>query len=188
MLQKSLAHLRFFKLFGRLGCLSIPFLGFFAISRLPIYFCIDMCPHHNNSEAISTLRIVNMNQIDYFLNSSVFAHSFEDLNTGVKSETKYYSYKILQATPQTTYAYALAKDKKLYTYISAVFVTKDFQNQEITTAVVCGLDKHNFSKSALPLLENEQALCSKKGSWQLGERSTSWKYQLELLRSGFFGE
>jgi hypothetical protein len=110
MLQKSLAHLRFFKLFGRLGCLSIPFLGFFA------------------------------------------------------------------------------KDKKLYSYISAVFVTKDFQNQAITTAVVCGLDKHNFSKSALPLLENEQALCSKKGSWQLGERSTSWKYQLELLRSGFFGE
>ena len=188
MLQKSLANLSFFKLFGRIGCLSIPFLGFFAISRLPIYFCIDMCPHHNNSGAISTLRIVNMNQIDYFLNSSVFANSFEDLNTGVKSETKYYSYKILQTTPQTTYAYALAKDKKLYSYISAVFVTKYFQNQEITTAVVCGLDKHNFSKSVLPLLENEQAICSKKGSWPLGERSTSWKYQLELWRSKFFGE
>ena len=187
MLHKSLTHLRFFKLFGRLGCLSIPFLGFFAISHLPIYFCIDMCPHHNNSEAINTLNIVNGSQRDYFLNSSVFANSFEDLNTGVKSETKYYSYKILQTTPQATYAYALAKDKKLYSYISAVFVTKDFQNQEITTAVVCGLDKQNFSKSALPLLENEQAICSKKGSWQLGERSTSRKYQLELWRSKFFG-
>lgn len=145
MLHKAFTHLRFFKLFGRIGGLSIPFLGFFAIIHLPIYFCIDMCPHHNNSEAINILNTVNGSQRYYFLNSSVFANSFEDLNTGVKSETKYYSYKILQTTPQATYAYALAKDKKLYSYINAVFVTKDFQNQEITTAVVCGLDKQNFS-------------------------------------------
>jgi len=169
-----------------MGCLSISFLGIFAISRFPIYFCIDMCPHHANTEAVSQLSSVNRSQASYFLDSSAFATSFEDLITGFNSETKHYSYKILQTTSQKTYAFARTKNKKLYSYVSAVFVTKDSQGEEITISVVCGLDQQNLAESALPFIENNQASCSPKQSWQLGERSTSWKYQLELWRSTFW--
>ncbi len=188
MLQKSSNSSKLFKLLSRMGCLSIPFLGILAISRFPIYFCIDMCPHHANSEAISQLQLVNRSQIYYFLDSSAFATSFEDLITGFNSETTHYSYKILQTTSRKTYAFARAKDKKLYSYVSAVFVIKDSQGEEITIAVVCGLDQPKLAESALPFIENEQATCSPKQSWQLGEKSTSWKYQLELWRSTFWFE
>jgi hypothetical protein len=147
-----------------------------------------MCPHHANSEAISQLQLVNRSQIYYFLDSSAFATSFEDLITGFNSETTHYSYKILQTTSRKTYAFARAKDKKLYSYVSAVFVIKDSQGEEITIAVVCGLDQPKLAESALPFIENEQATCSPKQSWQLGEKSTSWKYQLELWRSTFWFE
>ncbi len=186
MLQKSSNSSKLFKLLSRMGCLSIPFLGILAISRFPIYFCIDMCPHHANTEAISQLGLVNSSQANYFLESSVFATSFEDLITGFNSETKHYSYKILHANSPKTYTFALAKDKKLYSYISAVFVTKNSQGEEITIGVVCGLDQPNLAESALPFIENQQATCDPKQSWKLGERSTSWKYQLELWRSTFW--
>ena len=93
---------------------------------------------------------------------------------------------MLPTTSQKTYAFARAKDKKLYSYVSAVFITKDSQGEEVTISVVCGLDQQNLAESALPFIENNQASCSPKQSWQLGERSTSWKYQLELWRSTFW--
>jgi hypothetical protein len=170
MLQKPSNSSKLFKLLSRMGCLSIPFLGILAISRFPLYFCIDMCPHHANTEAVNQLGLINRSQADYFLNSSVFATSFEDLKNGFTSETKHYRYKILQTTSQTNYTFALAKDKKLYNYISAVFVTKNSQGEEKIIDVICGLDKPSLVELALPFIENQQATCSPKQSWQLGER------------------
>jgi hypothetical protein len=145
-----------------------------------------MCPDHANSEALASLGRVNRSQAAHFLDYSAFATSFEDLENGFNSETKHYSYKILQTTHEKTYAFALAKDKKLYSYISAVFITKDSQGDKQPIYVICGLDQPNLSESALPLIVNEQATCSPKGTWLPGKRSTSWKYQVELWRSAFW--
>ncbi len=117
MLQNSSNSSKLFKSLGRIGCLSIPFLGIFLISRLPIYFCIDICHHHANTEALMSLGRVNRSQAAHFLDYSAFATSFEDLEIGFNSETQHYSYKILQTTHEKTYTFALAKDKKNYSFM-----------------------------------------------------------------------
>jgi type IV pilus assembly protein PilA len=165
-----------------IGCLPIPVLTIVGIVLFPPYFCIDMCPHHANTEAISKLNNINRAQQAYFLENDTFTSSLKELEIQFETETNNYSLNIFQTSQRISYVYAISKNKKLYSYIGAVFATTTPQSENLTVSIICGLDEPELAKTALPTFENQQPVCAKKGSWKWGERSTSAKYQQELWR------
>lgn len=166
----------------QIGCLSVLGLGIVGLFLFPPYFCIDMCPHHKNSEATQWLGTLSRAQESYFLDHSRFTASMEDLEIGMEPETEFYSYKIFNNSPTATYAYARSKDGGLYSYISAAFITTNTQGEKITTSIVCGVNQPKLVETALPRLQGQQPVCAPQGSWKLGEKSTSAKYQQYLWR------
>ena len=146
----------------------------------PPYFCIDNCHHHDNNIGISVLQSITAAQEDYFLNNLTFASSLEDLHLSFGTVSKKYEFKIINNSPQESYAYAISQDQGLYSYVSAVFVVTDSLGEKSTTRIVCGLDQPKFTNQDLPLLEEQIPICSPNGSWKPSNKKFIEKSQQKL--------
>jgi hypothetical protein len=146
----------------------------------PPYFCIDMCPHHQNNIGKSGLQRITATQQDYFLNNSTFASSLEDLQLSFETASKIYQFKIINNSPQESYAYAISQDQGLYSFVSAVFVVTDSLGEKSTTSIVCGLDQPTFTNQDLPLLQEQKPICSPYGSRELKNEDFLGKSQQKL--------
>ncbi len=103
------------------------------------------------AEGRQNLGSMNRAQQAYYLESSKFATTIEELGIGIKPETENYRYQVLpQANQnQSVMMTAQAKRPRLRSYTGAVFLVK-INGEDLTVAGICETDEPSSTPPAMP--------------------------------------
>ena len=103
------------------------------------------------AEGRQNLGSMSRAQQAYYLESSKFATTIEELGIGIKPETENYRYQVLpQANQnQSVMMTAQAKRPRLRSYTGAVFVVKN-NGEDLTVAGICETDEPSSTPPAMP--------------------------------------
>jgi hypothetical protein len=103
------------------------------------------------AEGRQNLGSMNRAQQAYYLESSKFATTIEELGIGIKPETENYRYQVLpQANQnQSVMMTAQAKRPRLRSYTGAVFLVK-INGEDLIVAGICETDEPSSTPPAMP--------------------------------------
>ncbi|MEG4571287.1 type IV pilin-like G/H family protein [Microcoleus sp. N3A4] len=117
------------------------------------------------SEAEQYVGSMNKAQQAYFAEKSAFATSVDALGIGIKTETINYKYSV-RSTKQAAFNYGVSQQKKLKSYVGAVFAVPDKEvepnaaKDEISTIrIFCQADDPGTIKPADPTYKNGKIAC-----------------------------
>lgn len=108
-----------------------------------------------SKEGATFLGSLARGQQAYHLENQQFATTIEDLQLGIESETKNYSYAIVSADSDRTHLIATAKNQKLKSYAALVFVG----DAGFSKNIVCATDKASQTPPAVPQVSEDEASC-----------------------------
>lgn len=138
----------------------------------------------SDSDAKTNLETMNSSQSYYYIKHGKFSVSLQELPLPIKTETKFYSYRILApmvpvqtlnetgesaSSPKNVMMIAQAKYPRLNSYIGMVTTIKEQATQKARPiSAICEIDSHTPLPSTMPILVNREIQCP-EGSTTLGD-------------------
>jgi uncharacterized caspase-like protein/type II secretory pathway pseudopilin PulG len=134
--------------------------GILAAIALPSFLNQDQALKAKQSEAKSYMGVINRAQQAFYLEQSKFASTIEELELGIRSETKNYKYKIFIADKTKTLATATAQEDKLKSYTGAVFVIHIPDGYGTTITKICETIHPSRTPPEMPHLVGSEIQCA----------------------------
>ncbi len=107
---------------------------------------------------------INRAQQAYFLDKFAFSSSIEDLDLGIKTQTKNYDY-LTRTNAHAAFNYGISRSDRLKSYVAGVFVVST-DNGMTTRAILCEANVPGTNQPAHPTLDNGVPVCG-SGTTQL---------------------
>jgi hypothetical protein len=109
-----------------------------------------------NKEAQGVMGTINRGQQAYYLESSSFTDSWEDLSLGLNQETESYRYSLENGNNDSVFSYAIPKKNDFHSYVGVVFYDS---LSSMTYSTICKSMEKTTQKLAKPTLIDYQFNC-----------------------------
>lgn len=112
------------------------------------------------SEAKQYVGSMNRAQQAYQLEFNKFARSIPDLQLGIKTQTKNYTYSLQAISKTAVVHYGLSKSSNLKSYVGGVFLISASQPKEMSThAILCETLQPTTQRPAVPIVKQGTPTC-----------------------------
>lgn len=138
------------------GCLGVIGLGLVSAIALPSF--LNQADDAREAEAKSYVQSIMRGQQAYRIEQSKFASTIDSLGLGIKTETDFYTYKLVPAeSDQGIIVYAEPKDLTLNGFAGAVYAVEDASAGETTYSALCEGDELGKVPAIPPVLDTDMA-------------------------------
>jgi len=169
---------------GGYGCGCFALLGLIGLGGLISLFLSNAAHQAKQSEAKQYVGAMNRAQQAYFLDKNAFTDNVKNLELGIISETKNYSYSS-HTTPLSSINYGVSRKSNLKSYVGGVFWGSVERTRGSTFTILCKAKSLGTNRPPAPIVQEGVIQCAPNtvkinggsfigNDWNLAERAANY--------------